>query len=210
MKYKQRSENPKQTSTEDSQSPVWKQQELNWDSTANSQENTKLEVVGQKHTKINPKTNKPYYYKDSPEAAKIRARRNALKNMFVNGKYVPVTHPLHKPGRYKSFGDAAFSSLKNYDTAKEGQVYIIINPAFPGWCKVGMAVDAEDRLKQYQTSSPYRDYELIATYDTSDRRKAEKFAHDLLEKRHARRGEWFYIQHPVATAILELPMREYQ
>jgi len=40
-------------------------------------------------------------------------------------------------------------------------VYVLVNPAFPGWCKIGMAVDAEDRLKQYQTSSPYRDYELI-------------------------------------------------
>lgn len=203
MKCKQKSDNPKQTSTEDSQSPVWKQQELNWDSTANSQENTKLEQAGQKHTSINPKTNKPYYYKDSPEAAKKRARRNALKNMFVNGKYVPVTHPLHKPGRYQSFGDAAFSSLKNYETAKEGQVYIIVNPAFPGWCKVGMAVDAEDRLKQYQTSSPYRDYELIKTYDTDDRRTAEKAAHELLAQSHERKGEWFYIQHPVATEILE-------
>lgn len=102
-----------------------------------------------------------------------------------------------------------YTVQKLFDEVRKGQVYIIINPAFPGWCKVGMAVDAEDRLKQYQTSSPYRDYELIATYDTSDRRKAEKFAHDLLEKKHERRGEWFYIQHPVATAILELPMREH-
>jgi len=208
MKCKQKSENPKQTSTEDLQSPVWKQQELNLDSTANSQENIKLEQAGQKHTNIMgfyAKTN-GRYYKDNPET--MRRRNN--RRMWVDGKYVPHSHPLHKPGRYKGFTDAAFSSLQNYETAKEGQVYIIVNPAFPGWCKVGMAVDAEDRLKQYQTSSPYRDYELIATYDTSDRRKAEKFAHDLLEKRHERRGEWFYIQHPVATAILELPMREHK
>ena len=121
-----------------------------------------------------------------------------------------MSHPLYKAGRYKSFGDAAFSSLENYESSKEGQVYIIVNPSFPSWCKIGMAVDAEDRLKQYQTSSPYRDYKLIATYDTSDRRKAEKFAHELLEKRHERRGEWFCIQHPVAASILELPMREFQ
>lgn len=135
--------------------------------------------------------------------------RDSLR-MYVNGKHISKSHPLYKAGRYKSFGDAAFSSLANYETAKEGQVYIVVNPAFPSWCKIGMAVDAEDRLKQYQTSSPYRDYKLIATYDTSDRRKAEKFAHDLLEKRHERRGEWFCIQHPVAASILELPMREFQ
>jgi len=47
MKFKQKLENPKQTSTEDSQSPAWKQQELNLGLTVNSQENTKLEKVGQ-------------------------------------------------------------------------------------------------------------------------------------------------------------------
>ena len=163
-----------------------------------------MEQLGQKHT--NPKTGRPFYYKDNPEAVKARDSRR----MWVNGKEVYKSHPLYKAGRYKSFGDAAFSSLENYESSKEGQVYIIVNPAFPSWCKIGMAVDAEDRLKQYQTSSPYRDYKLVATYDTSDRRKAEKFAHELLEKRHERRGEWFCIQHPVAASILELPMREFQ
>lgn len=131
-----------------------------------------------------------------------KKKENSLR-MWVDGKYVPKSHPLHKPGRYKSFGDAAFSSLKNYEIAKQGQVYIIVNPAFPGWCKVGMAVDAEDRLNQYQTSSPYRDYELIKAYDTDDRREAERAAHELLAKAHERKGEWFYIQHPVATEILD-------
>ena len=163
-----------------------------------------MEQLGQKHT--NPKTGRPFYYKDNPEAVKARDSRR----MWVNGKEVSKSHPLYKAGRYKSFGDAAFSSLENYESSKEGQVYIIVNPAFPSWCKIGMAVDAEDRLKQYQTSSPYRDYKLAATYDTSDRRKAEKFAHERLEKRHERRGEWFCIQHPVAASILELPMREFQ
>ena len=156
-----------------------------------------METVGQTHT--NPKTGKPFYYKDNPEAVKAR---DSLR-MWVEGKHISKKHPLYKPGRYKSFGHAAFESLENYSTAKEGQVYILYSPAYPSWCKIGMAVDAEDRLKQFQTSSPYRDYTLIATYDTSDRRKAEKFAHNLLEKRHERRGEWFCIQHPVAASILD-------
>jgi len=158
-----------------------------------------LAQAGQKHTKMNPNTGKPMYYKDNPDAVKARDARR----MWVNGKEISKFHPLHKPGRYKTLGDAAFSALGSYETMKEGQVYIIVNPAFPGWCKVGMAVDAEDRLKQYQTSSPYRDYELIKAYNTDDRREAEKAAHDLLAKSHERKGEWFYIQHPVATEILD-------
>ena len=145
------------------------------------------EVTGQRLIKINPKTNKPYYYKDNPEAVKARDS----KRMYVNGKEVSKKHPLYKPGKYKGFTDAAFSSLQNYAEAKEGQVYIICNPSFPDWCKVGMAVDAEDRLKQYQTSSPYRDYKLVKAYNTENRREAESQAHALLEKQYERRGEWF-------------------
>ena len=80
--------------------------------------------------------------------------------MYVNGKHVSVKHPLHKAGRYKTFEGAAFASLEGYDTTTEGYVYIINNPCWDGWVKVGMAIDAEDRCKQYQTSSPYRDYKL--------------------------------------------------
>ena len=50
--------------------------------------------------------------------------------------------------RYKSFEDAAFSSLRNYKHTKSGFVYVISNPAWKGWVKIGMAIDAEDRLKE--------------------------------------------------------------
>ena len=162
-------------------------------------ENTMSGTTGLKHTKINPKTGKPMYYKDNPNAVKARDARR----MWVNGKEISKFHPLHKPGRYKTLGDAAFSALGAYETMSEGQVYIITNPAFPGWCKIGMAVDAEDRLKQYQTSSPYRDYKLIKAYDTDDRRNSERAAHELLAQSHERKGEWFYIQSPVAIKILD-------
>ena len=88
--------------------------------------------------------------------------------MWVNGKYIPKTHPLHKPGRYKNFEQAAFSSLEKYESSVEGQVYVITNPNFPDWVKVGMAIDAEDRLNGYQTSSPFRDYVLQYYYDVNN------------------------------------------
>ena len=47
-----------------------------------------------------------------------------------------------------------------YDQIKEGSVYILGNPAWPDWVKVGMALDAEDRLNNYQTGGPFRDYVL--------------------------------------------------
>ena len=153
-----------------------------------------------------------YYYPENGTSISsgnhTRERAETLRKRFnkvmrVDGKYIPRSHPLHKPGNYKGFNDAAFSSLENYERSKEGQVYILRNPAFPSWCKIGMAVDAQDRLKQYQTSSPYRDYEVVKTYNTDDRRTAEADAHALLEKHYARRGEWFVCDASLAITKLD-------
>lgn len=127
------------------------------------------------------------YYKDNPESV---WKRDQTK-MFVNGKYISKSHPLHKPGKYKTFTDAAFDSLAKYELSREGQVYIITNPNFPEWIKVGMAIDSEDRLNGYQTSSPFRDYSLFTSWSVADRRTAESEAHTLLGKTYDRRGEWF-------------------
>ena len=157
-----------------------------------------LEATGQKP--INPKTGRPYYYKDNPNTVKARDARR----MWVNGKEISKYHPLHKPGRYKTLGDAAFSSLKGYETVKSGFIYIMHNSSFPGWIKVGMAIDAEDRVKQFQTGSPYRDYQLIKSYKVEDRREAEVMAHKALDKKGVgRRGEWFYMSHAIATTKLD-------
>jgi hypothetical protein len=138
-------------------------------------------------SKMNYKKGEGKYYKDNPEAV---WKRDQTK-MFVNGKYIPKSHPLHKPGKYKTFEDAAFSSLAKYESSVEGQVYIIVNPSFPEWVKVGMAVDAADRLNNYQTSSPFRDYVLNYSWDVNDRRAAESEAHSELQKLYERRSEWF-------------------
>ena len=124
------------------------------------------------------------------------------ERMWVNGKEVKKTHPLYKAGRYKGFEEAAFSSLENYTDSAEGSVYVIANVAWGGWVKVGMAVDAEDRLKSYQTSSPFRDYVLYYSYTTDNRRKSEAEAHSLLEQKYERRNEWFLCTPSQAVEVL--------
>lgn len=62
MKYKQRSDNPKQTSMEDLQSHVWKQQELNLGLTVDLQESTKLEKAGRRLTSSSRKGDLAEYY----------------------------------------------------------------------------------------------------------------------------------------------------
>lgn len=136
---------------------------------------------------------------------------NNPKRMYVNGKYIPKSHPLYKAGNYKSFEDAAFSSLEKYQSSTEGQVYIITNPSFPEWVKVGMAVDAEDRLRGYQTSSPFRDYELFYSWSVHDRRTAESKAHSILKEWTAgKKNEWFKCSPAFARVMLDSTMENYQ
>ena len=107
-----------------------------------------------------------YYYPQKGKSFKSGKRERAIvhktrmnKRMYVNGKYISTSHPLYKAGKYKSFDDAAFSSLINYNRNLKGEVYIISNHAFKGWVKVGMAVDSKDRLKNYQTSLCSADFD---------------------------------------------------
>ena len=143
---------------------------------------------------------------------KVQVVHNAHSNplsMYVNGKYVSRKHPLYKPGKYKSFGDLAFGSLNNYTQIKEGHVYAITNPAWPEWIKIGKAIDAEDRLSSYQTSSPMRNYKLVHSVYFEDRNVAEKKAHLLAATRTMHpwnkhdNGEWFKLTDAEAIEILK-------
>jgi len=126
------------------------------------------------------------------------------RQMYVNGKYVPHSHPLHKAGRYKTFEGAAFSSLSGYEKSNEGYVYVITNPCWKGWVKVGMAIDAEDRCKQYQTSSPFRDYALKFKKYFDDRRNAEQQAHKKIKNIcKDNNGEWFKVSISEAKQIIQ-------
>ena len=146
------------------------------------------------------------YYKNNPETM----RSWNQTRMYVNGKYIPKVHPLHKPGRYKTFEDAAFSSLAKYEASVEGQVYVITNPGFPEGVKVGMAIDSEDRLNWYQTSSPFRDYMLNYKWDVNDRRAAESEAHTKLQELYERRSEWFKCTPEQAQEVVSGIVGNYQ
>ena len=125
------------------------------------------------------------------------------QNMYINGKYISRSHPLYKSGKYKTFEGAAFSALEGYEKTTEGYVYIINNPCWDGWIKIGMAIDAEDRCNNYQTSSPYRDYNLYYKRFFQDRKTAEQTAHNIVSKISTKRnGEWFKINKNDAKGII--------
>lgn len=121
--------------------------------------------------------------------------------MYINGKYIPQTHPLYKPGRYKSLDDAW--SHSKIESTNEGEVYAIANTAWPDWVKIGKAVDAEDRLNGYQTASPFRDYYILTKISVKNRHTFEKYMHQVFDSQaKERRSEWFKISHDRAKEIL--------
>ncbi len=126
--------------------------------------------------------------------------------LYINGKYISRKDPrykIFKPGRYKNINDAIFEQ-SSIGQIKEGYVYVITNNAWPEWVKIGMAVDAEDRLSGYQTSSPHRDYILEHAVHSGDRRKAEQEAHTkALKIALDSNGEWFKLSVEQAINILD-------
>ncbi len=95
-------------------------------------------------------------------------------------------------------------SIKSYSKIKDGYVYAITNPAWEGWVKIGMAIDAEDRCNAYQTSSPLRDYKIETSVIVKDRRKAESEAHKKAKQIAGQcAGEWFKMPIENAKHIIE-------
>jgi hypothetical protein len=86
------------------------------------------------------------------------------------------------------------NALRQYNKQKDGYVYVISNPAWKGWYKVGMAVDSQDRCGSYQTSSPHRDYRLEYSKYFLNRKVAEEIAHEVISEISLdRNGEWFRV-----------------
>ena len=149
---------------------------------------------------------------EKTEATSIRTCNECKTNLILNknwwfsfkGKQFYICTDCYKKRRLENHVKAGTagpkrlakyigsSALDNYDAVIRGYVYIISNPAWEGWHKVGMAVDAWDRCASFQTSSPFRDYKLEYCKHFKDRRSAETETHNLLLSLEIpRKGEWF-------------------
>jgi hypothetical protein len=86
----------------------------------------------------------------------------------------------------------------------EGFVYLLTNPSWNGWVKVGMTVDFEQRLSSYNIYDPYKRYSFIDIKWTSDRKSAEKHLHTVFEIHSTNiNGEWFEIESDKALLLLQ-------
>jgi hypothetical protein len=142
----------------------------------------------------------------------------------INGQRMRIGNPKHpfnsvcrKEGMWKAFEKMGLikpnaeklleikeQMSHSFNEIVDGYIYVLTNPAWKGWVKVGMAIDAEDRCKQYQTSSPYRDYTLQYKKFFTKRSKAEQEVHKLLiGKGNIFNGEWFQTSVKEARKAIE-------
>ena len=95
---------------------------------------------------------------------------------------------------------------------KSGYIYLISNPAFPQYLKVGITEDISARLSQYQTADPKRSYKIEyyikhSKYKIAERKIKEMmkyFATDTIQ-----RGEWFKIPKHMAISRLDETLDDY-
>lgn len=81
-----------------------------------------------------------------------------------------------------------------------GFLYVITNPAWPGYSKIGRTTNAVSRHRTYQTASPHRDYTLHYARWFADVCRAERTLKDLFPG-HREIGEW-HLLHPEDAANL--------
>ena len=75
-----------------------------------------------------------------------------------------------------------------------GFVYLMVNPKFPGWVKIGKTQDYNSRLSTYQTGDPYRAYDMKQRIEVENRHTAELEYHSHFESISEERSyEWFKI-----------------
>jgi hypothetical protein len=72
-------------------------------------------------------------------------------------------------------------------------IYVITNPAFTDWYKIGTCVDLEKRVQVYQTSDPLKGYSILESWLTRNRSEVEKLilATSIVTGLDVR-GEWVY------------------
>jgi len=81
-----------------------------------------------------------------------------------------------------------------------GYLYVVTNPAWPDFIKIGRTININTRLRSYNTGSPFKDYELFYYRFFTDVCAAEQAIRHFYGG-HKFRGEW-YQMHPEDAANL--------
>jgi hypothetical protein len=93
---------------------------------------------------------------------------------------------------------------------KAGYLYIITNPAFEGWVKVGTTYDLAHRIHVYQTSDPFRQYKVEYSLHHPNFREAEKKIKEVMKHFALEiKNEWYRINLDFAKSRLDEALESY-
>jgi len=96
------------------------------------------------------------------------------------------------------------------ESTKKGYLYIISNPAYKGWCKVGITEDIDKRLSTYQTGDPFRNYKVEYILHQFDYKTAEKRLKETMKPFAKQiKGEWYEIDLMMAQDRLDEQLEDY-
>jgi len=81
------------------------------------------------------------------------------------------------------------SSSNEFNSLSSGIVYIISNPAFENYVKIGITKNLKKRLQAYQTYDPFRRFRIEHYFIFNNAKELEKYIlkHPIIE---AAKGEW--------------------
>jgi hypothetical protein len=135
----------------------------------------------------------------------------ARYNKYVRLYGVPTQQPEAAPApqpvdpqlaAVRARHKTVLAELENQQSGiEEGYVYVVTNPAWPGWVKFGSAIDPESRLRNYQTGSPMRDYKVEGYVYSAQRRATER---RILDGLRITDGEWTQMKVDHALAVLDM------
>jgi predicted GIY-YIG superfamily endonuclease len=93
---------------------------------------------------------------------------------------------------------------------KSGYIYIISNPAHPGFLKFGITEDIKSRLGTYQTGDPKRAYQIEYYILHPDYKTAERKIKEMLKYfAKSQRNEWAEISLPIAISRVDETLDDY-
>lgn len=70
-------------------------------------------------------------------------------------------------------------------------IYVLSNPAWPEWLKLGKSSNLLQRTGDYNTGSPHRDYKVELMVKSIQCLGLEMFMQDNLSLKYERKREWF-------------------
>jgi len=95
---------------------------------------------------------------------------------------------------------------KTFETRRNkggGYLYVVTNPVWPSYCKIGRTHNLQSRLRAYQTGDPNRDYVLYYTRYFPDACTAERVLSGLYNGSKTRH-EWYQIHAEDAANLIDL------